>query len=171
MTARFTQKSDVAIVVFYPGKSLMHQVASWASDRPSSELQFSFARSVAEIRRALRRADVAIIDATEDPARAMETLVRAVTESDPGSVSVYTEIMHPGLELFVRSRGVLLLLGPMLDKPWQNLFEAMALPKRQMSGCGAPSWERKENRINAQESQSSTGRTEDVAGDEFRKSA
>ena len=171
MTARLSRKSDVAIVVFYPGNSLMHQVASWASDRPGSELEVSFADSVPEIRAVLRKTDVVIVDATEDPARAMETFVRATVESEPISVAVYTETMHPGLELFVRSRGALLLLGPMPDEPWQTLFDAMAFSRERVPNREAPLRQRKESEVDVRENQSSTRQSKDTAGDKFRRSA
>jgi hypothetical protein len=169
MTARLSENSDVAIVVFYPSSSLMHQVTSWVSDWPDSELKISFARSVPKILAALRRADVAVVDATEDPTRAMETFVRATVEPEPVSVAVYTEIMHPGLELFVRSRGAMLLLGPLHGEPWQNLFKAMTASRREVPNYEAPLRQHRE--IDVQEGRSSTRQSNDTAGDEFRRSA
>jgi len=105
----------------------------------------------------LQRADIAIVDATEDPARAMEAFVRATVASESISVAVYSETMHSGLELFVRSRGSLLLWGPMRDEPWQDLFDAMASSmgqarsKRQSKDTARPS--------------------KDKTGDGFRRSA
>ena len=68
---------------------------------------------------------ISVVDATEGPARATAAFVQLIAESGPDCVAVYTEKMHAGLELFVRSRGSLLLLGPMSDASWAGLFEAM----------------------------------------------
>lgn len=171
MTARVSRKSEIAIAVFYPGNSLMHQAASWASDRPGSVLEVSFADSLPEIRTALQKADVAIVDATEDPARAMDAFIPATIESELVAAAVYTETMHPGLEMFVRSRGALLLWGPMQGEPWQELFDAMTRPKDKIPDCEAPLRQWKENEVSVRETPASMRPSKDTAGDGFRRSA
>ena len=71
----------------------------------------------------LTDADLTIIDATDRPQEALATLARVHGASDRLTVAVYSERMHEGLELFVRQRGILLLLGPMEQHEWEALFE------------------------------------------------
>jgi hypothetical protein len=66
-----------------------------------------------------------LIDATEDPNRARVVLIQATADREDPSVAVYTEAVHAGLELFVRTRGGLLLLGPMNDACWEGVFEGV----------------------------------------------
>ena len=44
-----------------------------------------------------------------------------------GAAAMYTERMREGLELFVRSRGAQLLLGPLAEAEWEAFF-ARSLP-------------------------------------------
>ena len=80
------------------------------------------------MRRYLARSKAAVIDATERPEEAMGTLAQALGIRDPApdKLSVYTETMHVGLEMFVRLRGVLLLLGPMDQAQWDGFFAPCA---------------------------------------------
>lgn len=125
MAIQLPRESALTITVCYPGNSLMHQVSNWAGAHPTCGFQLCFPRSLPEIRDMLRNTVISIVDATEDPAQAMATFVQMIAEAAPDSVAVYTEQMHEGLELFVRSLGALLLLGPMSDALWEGLFEAM----------------------------------------------
>ena len=43
---------------------------------------------------------------------------------------MYSERMHEGLEMFVRSRGALLLLGPLSEAEWDAFFEPQAAGRR-----------------------------------------
>ena len=71
----------------------------------------------------LRRAAMVVIDATERPARAQEAFLHAVRRLGAEAVVMYTERMHDGLELFVRLRGSLFILGPLLAEQWEEYFE------------------------------------------------
>jgi hypothetical protein len=110
-------------VLFYPSDSLVRQIAAevdrWHTFRSVS----SFARSPSGMRRMLLRADLVLIDATERVKQAKAAFSRALTFCDLDAVAVYTEVMHPGLELFVRTCGALLLLGPLGRTHWHGLFE------------------------------------------------
>jgi len=112
------------IAVFYPGNVLMHQVSNWSGKWPAYDFAMTFAKSLPEIRAVLRSAAISILDATDEPVLAMDVLNLATGESVAGCVTVYTEKMLEGLELFVRSRSALLLLGPMEDPEWEDLFQA-----------------------------------------------
>ncbi len=125
MALQLPQESSLTIAVYYPGNSLMHQVSDWSGGESSCGFQLCFPESVQEIQSAVQGTSISIVDATEEPARATAAFVQLIAEFGPECVSVYTEQMHAGLELFVRSRGALLLLGPMSDASWAGLFEAM----------------------------------------------
>jgi len=118
-----SRKSPPAIAVFYPGNSLMHQISGWAVKFPAYDFSLFFERSAAEIQTALENSVLSIFDATDDPARAMIALSRAIASGGRDSTVAYTESMVEELELFVRSRGALLLLGPMDDAVWRELFD------------------------------------------------
>ncbi len=125
MTSQIPEESTPVIAVFFAGNSLMHQVSNWAIRHPEYDFALSFAQSLDEIREILRRTAVAIVDASEDPARAMAAFTRAIDAMEADRVAVYTETIHEGLELFVRVRGAPLLLGPMGDEPWNELLQKM----------------------------------------------
>lgn len=136
MRSQITKQSAPAIAVFHPGNSLMHQVSNWAIRHPDYEFALSFAQSLHEIRSVLRRSAISVVDATEDPGLAMTVFVQVMTALEADCVAVYTETVHDGLELFVRVRGVPLLLGPMSDAPWEDQLEKMLRAAGQMHGVG-----------------------------------
>lgn len=119
----FPEDAELVIAVFYAGAPLMHQVSTWAATWPRYDFALSFDEDPMEIRAVFLQAEVSIIDATENPGRAMEAFLRATVELEAVSVIVYTESMTEGLELFVRSCGAMLLLGPMPDAQWKRLFD------------------------------------------------
>lgn len=126
------QRTASDIVLFYPGASLTDQVAGWSERHPQCSLEVSFAKTVPGIRQALSSADAAVLDATADPGQAMAAFSQAVAKLGAYSVAVYTERMHEWLELSVRIRGALLLLGPMDSSQWEGLFD------RLLPGTGRP---------------------------------
>jgi len=141
MAVSLPQESELTVAVFYPGNSLMHQVSNWANEHPACGLQLCFPDSVQEVRGAVETTDttVSIVEATEAPARARAAFVQLLAESRSDCVAVYTERMYAGLELFVRSRGSLMLLGPMSDASWAGLFEAMRRCARRRTSFRFPS--------------------------------
>ena len=118
-----TAEADVRrIAVCYPTESLSCQVAQWAGEHDDCTVEPVFARSVLEIRRSLQGADMVVIDATDDHAQAIDAFSQSIARLGPGRVTVYTERMHEGLELFVRKQGSWLLLGPLTHLEWEGLF-------------------------------------------------
>ena len=113
------------IVLFYPGEVLMEQVGAWAARNPNVKMIVSFSVLPTGIQSAADSVAVAVIDATEHPGPAMAALRHVMTRLGPESVAFYTEIVHPLLEMFVRVRGSLLLLGPMNADEWDGFFEGM----------------------------------------------
>jgi hypothetical protein len=113
------------VLLLYPGRSLMDQVSVWAARHPERQMDMSLERSLPEIRKVLGHVGAAIVDATEDPAQATDALLQAVARLGSAAVAMYTETMHEDLELFVRMRGSLFLLGPLCDEQWEDLFEQL----------------------------------------------
>ena len=101
------------IVLFYPGSLLAGQIHDWAEQHGGCRATVSYERSLPGIRRWARRAALAIIDASSDPAQGTDAFLQSVSMLTSDAVAVYTEKMHDGLELLVRTFGAPLLLGPM----------------------------------------------------------
>jgi hypothetical protein len=111
------------IVLFYPGRLLTDQVHDWAQRHGGCRASVSFERSLPGIRSRVRRAALAVIDATEDPAQASDAFLQSVGVLRADSVAVYAEKSHDGLELLVRMLGAPLLLGPMRMDEWDEFLE------------------------------------------------
>lgn len=116
------------IAVCYPTESLSRQVALWSRMHADCEIEPVFGRSVLEIRRSLRGADRVLVDASDDHAQAIELFSQSVSGLGARHVAVYTEKMHEGLELFVRTQGAWLLLGPLDNWQWEEFFFSMLPP-------------------------------------------
>ena len=72
-----------------------------------------------------------LVDASDDHAQAIELFSQAVARFGSRQVAVYTESMHQGLELFVRTQGAWLLLGPLDDRQWEEFFSSLLPGTRQ----------------------------------------
>lgn len=111
------------IVLFYPGGLLTGQIQDWARRHGGCRAVVSFERTLPGIRKWLRSAALALIDATEDPALASDAFLQSVGVLRVDAVAVYTEKMHDGLEVLVRMLGAPLLLGPMSMEDWEEFLE------------------------------------------------
>ncbi len=111
------------LLLLYPQDSLKDQVCVWAKRHPDRWVQTSFERSLPAIRQTLRCADSAIVDATADPALAIDAFLQAASQMGPEAVALYTEVAHEGLELFVRVRGSLVLFGPLFVEQWEEFLD------------------------------------------------
>jgi hypothetical protein len=101
------------IVLFYPGYVLSEQIHDWADQHGGCRVAVSFERSLPGIRKLARRSALALIDASHDPAQGADAFIQSVSVLSSNTVAVYTERMHNGLELLVRTFEAPLLLGPM----------------------------------------------------------
>jgi hypothetical protein len=110
------------IVAFYPSRSLASQLRTWSDQRGGRHMHVSFERSLAKIRQKVQHADYVVLDATEDPAQATDAFFQILKILGPESTTVYTEIVHDGMEVLVRRQGVNMLLGPMNVAEWDDLF-------------------------------------------------
>ena len=113
-------------MLFYAGESLLGQIAEWVRKHPDLFLRLVASGSAPAINAALTEASAVIIDATEHPDRAMDVLQHALLRVERNRLAVYTERTHEGLEIFVRVRGVPLLLGPMSQVEWEGFFRLLS---------------------------------------------
>ena len=113
------------VLLLYPGESLKDQIDIWALRHPDRQVVASFVRSLPEIRWLLRHAGASLVDATEDPAQATDAFLQSVARLGSRAVTMYSETMHDGLELFTRMQGSLFLAGPLFDEQWEELFERL----------------------------------------------
>ena len=114
------------VAVFYASESLLEQIGAWGRAHTDHELLLSDSRTATGIRAAVRSAGTVVIDATRVPGQAITAFQEAVPEAGRSHVAVYTEQMHDGLEVFVRARGVLLMLGPMAADEWDAVFASLS---------------------------------------------
>jgi hypothetical protein len=110
------------IVMFYPSTSLVRQMAAWARKHAEGRVMPAFARSVHEIRSSIEATDLVLVDATQDHAQAIDAFSQVLGHLGSGRTVVYTERMHEGLELFVRTQGAQLLFGPLSEGQWEGFF-------------------------------------------------
>ncbi|MGA2620845.1 MAG: hypothetical protein ABSF26_24755 [Thermoguttaceae bacterium] len=129
MTSAEDDALAAGIVVFYPCESLRRQIRTWAGKHPDRRIETALGRSAREIGNVVRGADMALLDATEDHAQAIDAFSQALTCLGAEGTAVYTEQMHEGLELFVRRQGAPLLFGPLDEQQWEGFFER-TLPLR-----------------------------------------
>ena len=133
------QGQDV-VVLFYAEQSLMEQITSFAYKRRRLFVRLVSSCNPAAINAALSNAGFVLIDATERPARAMDLLEYVLPQVGRERLAVYTERVYQGLEIFVRVRGVLLLLGPMERAVWSGLFRPLReVPLRAITPIAPPS--------------------------------
>jgi hypothetical protein len=119
-----SQASAVAdVLLLHPAPSLSDQIARCAELRPGWRVATSRARKLPEIRKVLSQAATAIIDGTEDPCLAAEGFLQAVAQLGAGAVAMYTEATDRDLELLVRVRGSVYLLGPLWPEQWESFFD------------------------------------------------
>jgi hypothetical protein len=112
------------VILLYPGASLNRQSAAWGRARADCAIRRSSVRSLPGIRRALRGADLVLVDATDDYPQAIDAFSQALSQLGAGATTVYTERMHDDLELFVRLHGSLLLFGPLGGAEWESFFDS-----------------------------------------------
>lgn len=105
---------------------MLKQITEWGHLRPGADIRLASSSLPATLRALASEVLAAVIDATEHPEAAMRTLggvlaVLRTAEMKP-KLGVYTEKVYEGLEMFVRLRGILFLLGPMGPVEWDGFF-------------------------------------------------
>ena len=114
------------VVLYQAGSSLVTAVGDWLLEHPDISLRLVHSTCRSVINGPLGSAAVAIVDATDKPGAAAATLERLLKRIAPSRIAVYTERTHAGLEVFVRVRGPILLLGPMGADDWDACLSALA---------------------------------------------
>jgi hypothetical protein len=115
------------VLLFYPGPSLRERALHWNG---RWNIETSSVGQLPAVRRMSRRSGAVVIDATADSSRAVDAFLQAVACLGPEAVMMYTEKTDAYLELFVRMRGSLLLLGPLFDHEWDEVFQSLLVAKR-----------------------------------------
>lgn len=127
--------STMDVLLLYPGASLDGQICRWVAKNPQRRVEASFERYLPDIRRLLHRSHMAVVDATKDPSQATDAFLQAIAALGTDAVAMYSETIHDGLEVFVRSQGSLFFWGPLADDDWASFFAA--LPERRLVGAFA----------------------------------
>jgi hypothetical protein len=125
MFSRTLQCSNTVpvIVLFYPCRSLTAQIKHWLERHGGHLSQISFARSLPEIRRRMRRASTVIVDASDDPALASDAFLQAILVMGPNATAMYAERSEEEVERLVRCCGAPFFLGPMNFSEWEAYFQ------------------------------------------------
>ena len=113
------------VVLYRAGRQLLLDVADWAGRHGRFPLRLVSSSRPVDIRESLSLSAFAVIDATTSPAEALRVLQTIVEMGAGERVALYTESMHPGLELAVRLAGVPVLLGPLGPNEWEGVFESL----------------------------------------------
>jgi hypothetical protein len=119
--ARVQTAADVLLL--YPKESLIDQIDLWSQRHPERCVKTSIERSLPRIRSLLHCVDMVTIDATYNPSQATDALLQAMMCLGASKVAMYTEVMHDGLELFIRTHGSLFFLGPLFAEQWEGVFK------------------------------------------------
>jgi hypothetical protein len=126
------------IVLFYPCRSLTGQIKHWLERHGGHLSQISFARSLPEIRRRMRRADTIIVDASDDAALASDAFLQSILVLGSDATAMYTERTAVEVERLVRRFGAPFLLGPMSLAEWEAYFQQQFGEILSCSGAETP---------------------------------
>jgi hypothetical protein len=126
------------IVLFYPCRSLTGQIKYWLERHGGHLSQISFARSLPEIRRRMRRADTIIVDASDDAALASDAFLQSILVVGADATAMYTERTATEVERLVRRLGAPFLLGPMSPAEWEAYFQQQWGEILSFSGAEVP---------------------------------
>ncbi len=114
-------KTDIA--VFLPGDSLLTQVAQWVQEHAEFSLNVIQSGERQAVTEACGRAARVVIDGTARPTLAGDVLELAIDHVEPNDILLYIERTDASLEIFARTRGVALALGPMAAAEWDAMLE------------------------------------------------
>lgn len=113
---------DVALL--WPTDSLVLQLAQWARGHHRMAIRAVWPGMPDLAEQAMERAAFSVVDATNHPADATSIVQHAVAQGWRDKLLIYTEFMHKGMEIMIRSQGVVVLLGPMSDEQWESTLLA-----------------------------------------------
>ena len=103
----------------HPERHVAHAVAGWSPPVTCAPLHHGRRRWWSTLR--------------NSPCGREEAFLSRWRRLGANAVVMYTERMHDALELFVRERGSLFILGPLLAEQWKEYFEQIAAGE----GCRA----------------------------------
>ena len=116
---------SVDLTLFLASESLVLQIMKACGPHRAPVLRVVRSSHPEIVVPAMACSALSIIDATQDPKAAMAILDQAVSRMGQGSVGVYTETAHEGLEIPVRSLGVAYWLGPCAEPVWESIFDGL----------------------------------------------
>ena len=116
---------SVDMSLFLATESLVRQIMRACGPQRAPVLRVVRSRHPEIICSALASSALSIIDATEDPQGALAILDQGLSRGSQAMIGVYTEIIHEGLEIPVRSLGVAFWLGPCSTPVWESIFDGI----------------------------------------------
>lgn len=122
------QADGMDVAIFYPDDRLLSDLSEWFYRNPRFHLQVVLSRQMSVMRSIAAQATFSVINATQCLDSAINALGVALECAPCERILLYTERMHDGLELFVRCRGVLMLLGPASQIEWEAALRAAKRP-------------------------------------------
>ena len=123
MVSSYDFVGDVALLL--ATESLVVQLMRSCGPLRAPVLRVIRSRHPRVVELALESAAFSIIDATEDPREALAVLEKGIARGCQARIGVYTEIMHEGLEIPVRSLGAALWLGPCSESDWGSILDGI----------------------------------------------
>ena len=122
------QADGTDVAIFYPDDRLLSDLSAWFARNPRFHMEVVLSRRMSVMRSIAAQATFSIIDATQCLDPAITALGVALECVPPERILLYTQRMHEGLELFVRCRGVLMLLGPASQIEWEAALRPAKRP-------------------------------------------
>jgi hypothetical protein len=116
--------NNMDIAVLLPGESLLTQIADWAQRHSQFSLNVIHSAGRQAVLDAFQRAAKVVIDGSTQPALAMDVLDMSTTCVEANDILLYTERASAPLEIFVRVRGVALVLGPIVPSEWDAMLQS-----------------------------------------------
>jgi hypothetical protein len=111
--------------MFLATESLVLQLMRSCGPHRAPVLRVVRSRHPGVVGHAMVSAAFSIIDATEDPREALAILEEGIDRGRRARIAVYTEIIHEGLEIPVRSLGAALWLGPCSESDWESILDGI----------------------------------------------
>lgn len=115
----------IDLALFQATESLVLQLMRSCGPHRTPVLRVVRSRHPDVVGNAFDASAFSIIDATADPREALAILDEGISRGSRSRIGVYTEIMHEGLEIPVRSLGVAFWLGPCSESYWGSIFDGI----------------------------------------------
>ena len=116
--------------------SLVDQIISWAAERQDTGVVLVPSPRALANCAALARAALAVVDGTRHVGQAMDIVDAVLAQTGAGNLAFYTEVADAGAEVFIRTRGLLYLLGPLSRPEWNEVLDATN--RRRLAAAAGP---------------------------------